>query len=216
MQHLATDEHDHDRISASVGAMTEMKWPRKGDRAFPPALPPLEPDILAAFVCRSSGAYTAGFKQAADMVVEGARRDLRNPDVLFAPLAYLYRHYLELELKDIACLGMELGMIKVTDGRLEEHNLHKLWNSCREVIERVWPEGDRTDLNAVEQVILEFHRFDPSGQGFRYYKDLDGNPHLMSVPDWVSLEPLKSTMDGVANFLEAAAAGIDACDPGPP
>lgn len=197
-------------------ADNESNWSKKGDRAFGPRVPSGARGDLDAFVLPSEGAYVAGFQRAADMIVNGARNDGLNPDDLFFPVAYLYRHHLELMLKELVHLGVDLGSLGTCEEILVGHNPHKLWNKARDLILSVWPDGPRDDIKAVEQVILEFHRLDPTGQAFRYSRDRDGAFHNFDGLQRINLEVLKSTVDAVSSFLDAAYAGIDASDPGDP
>lgn len=191
------------------------RWPKKGDRAFAPSVSPSDRAKLEAFVFPYEGMYAAGFQRAADMVVEAAQHDQRNPDDLFSPVAYLYRHHLELMLKEVVRLGVRLGSLHGCEEILGEHNLHKLWNRAKQLINEVWPDSPDHDLRAAEQVILEFHRHDPSGQTFRYARDKTGEAYIKDGPDRADLVNLRETVGAVSSFLDAAYAGIDACDPGP-
>ena len=197
-----------------------LNWPRQGDRAFALDGSPADPLLVAAFILPSAGAYAVGFKDAADKVVEAAASEDRNPDLLFFPVAYLYRHSLELSLKHIVRMSARSGAISLPESELDEllggHNLYCLWRQTRAAIEAVWPDGDKSDTDAVEKIILEFHGLDKSGQAFRYPTDKSGRPHLSSAPKCVSLQNLKKAFDTVDRFLDAAYAGIDYCDPGGP
>ena len=192
-----------------------FNWPKKSDEAFKPSVPSADPACLDAFVMPSEGAYLAGFQRAADMIVDSAKNDDRNPDDLFFPVAYLYRHHLELMLKELVRMGVRLGSLNGCAGILGKHDLELLWNKSKQLIKEVCPDSPDEDLKAVEQVILEFHKLDPTGQAFRYARDKKGSSHLQSVPQRVDLGNLKTTVDAVSKFLDAAFAGIDYCDPGP-
>lgn len=195
-------------------------WPRQGDKAFAVHGSPGDPSLVAAFVLPSTGGYAVGFKDAADKVVEAAASDDRNPDLLFFPVAYLYRHSLELSLKDIVRMSARSGAISPSEGDLDKllggHDLLCLWRQTRAAIEAVWPDGEKSDTDAVEKIILEFHGLDKSGQAFRYPTDKSGRPHVGSAPKCVSLQNLKRTFDAMDRFLDAAFTGIDGCDPGLP
>ena len=211
-----------------------FNWPKKGDRAFKPSLSPADKGRLEAFVMPSDGTYVVGFQRAADMIVDAAQSDDLNPDDLFFPVAYLYRHHLELMLKELVRLGIRIGAIqtsadcpaqpcpccghiaKAPKDALLEHNLLRLWNSAKDLIKQVWPDSPYSELKFVEHVILEFHKIDPSGQAFRFARDKNGALHLQNAPKCVDLANLKARMNAVSSFLDAAYAGIDNCDPGPP
>lgn len=189
--------------------LPELKWPKAGDVAFREVKAPMLPLQLCAFVTPSAATYTLGFRLAPDALIDKARQDETQPDLLFVPVAYLYRHYLELMLKDLGRLGVKRDLIVVPDNRLTQHDLQRLWQTARETIEAYWPASPADDLNAVEQVIREFHHFDPDGQSLRYAHDIKGNANLSTIPAWIDLDSLQATMKAVANFLEAAEAGID-------
>ena len=193
----------------------DFNWPRKGDRAFMPSIPTADRAQLEAFVMPSEGAYAAGFQRAADMIVDAAQKDGQNPDDLFFPVAYLYRHHLELMLKELVRLGVRLEALNLCDDILGEHNLHRLWNRAKDLIKQVWSDSPDSELKAVEHVILEFHEHDPSGEAFRYARDKSGAQHLKDAPKCVDLANLKERIDAVSRFLRAAYAGIENCDPGP-
>ncbi len=214
--------------------MTEtsaFNWPRKGDKAFRPSVTSANRSQIEAFVMPSAGAYLFGFQRAADMVVDAAKNDDQNPDALIFPVAYLYRHHLELTLKELVRLGAHVGVIatsteclsdscpccghvtEVTRDVLSQHNLHKLWNKAKQLIDAVWPNSPDDDLKVVEQVILEFHNLDPSGQAFRYARDKDGEPHLQDAPRRIDLDNLKAAVDTISGFLDAAYGGIEYCVP---
>jgi hypothetical protein len=77
-------------------------------------------------------AYLAGYRDAAETIYAAALTSHRSPDVLVFPLAFLWRHHLELALKDIIATGMKLG------GRRPEvplhHKLPDLWAKAKPFI----------------------------------------------------------------------------------
>ena len=190
------------------------RWPKAGDKVFLPQGSMRDLAQLNAFVTVSSTVYAVGFQMAADKIIQAALQDDCYPDLLFAPVGYLYRHYLELTLTHLVRLGLRIGAMDLDDKCLEVHDLHALWVQSRKLIEAAWPNADRADTDAVESVIMEFHRLDKSGQAFRYGTDKRGHKHLDGIPEFVSLAQARSTMEAVSNFLDGAVAGIEACDPG--
>jgi hypothetical protein len=196
--------------------MTEpdFNWPKKGDRAFRPSVPSADRARLEAFVMPDEGMYLVGFKRAGDMIVAAAQADDQNPDDLFFPVAYLYRHHLELMLKDLVNLGIRLGSLCGCEYILGGHNLQELWNKAKQLIKEAWPDPPGEDFKAAEKMIGEFHKLDPTGQAFRFACDKRGNPHLKNAPQRIDLINLKSAVDSLSTFLDAAYAKIDSCDPG--
>jgi len=192
----------------------EFNWPKKGDRAFKPSVRSADQAEPEAFVAPSDGTYLVGFQRAADMIVDAAKTDDRNPDDLFFPVAYLYRHHLELMLMGLVSLGVRVGSLDECEDILGEHALVPLWSKAKQLIQEVCPDSPPEDLEAAGAVIQEFHRLDKSGQVFRYARDKHGKPHLQNGPKRVDLAKLKKRVDSVSNFLDAAWAGIDYCDQG--
>ena len=199
-----------------VEGFDEVRWPTKGDEAFVPGTDRrtlVELDWFRALA--SDDAIATGFKAAADRVVESLTTSdtPRHPDQFFFPVAYLYRHYIELSLKYIIRGGQELGLVTIDSKELTGHNLHVLWNKARAVLEALWPKAPRDDLVPVEQVILEFHKMDRTGQEFRYARSRNGCRHLENAPKLVDLANMKDVMDRLSNFLEGCGYGVAAaCD----
>jgi hypothetical protein len=193
-----------------------FKWPKEGDRAFKASFPSADRERLDAFLMPSDGAYVVGYQDAADIIVDAAQKDDLNTDNIFFPVAYLYRHHLELMLKGLVGFGLRVGALEKCEACMTEHNLHILWNKAKQLIQQVWPDSPAGDIKAVEQVILEFHKLDPSGQVLRYARDKEGNQHLRNGPERVDLLNLKKTVQAVSAFLDGAYAGFESCDPGPP
>ncbi len=184
----------------------QIPWPKKGDRLFRPATGGRDRNVCLDFHrwWGFESLYANGFKAAADLVVQGYDSAKTPPyrDELFFPVAYLYRHYLELKMKELLRYGTELHRIVVDHEITEGHNLYKLWNATRNLLQDRWPGADPSPLKAMETVINEFHQADKSGQEFRYPTNLAGHPHLQNVPDHVSLSNLKATMDCIYHFLD--------------
>ena len=217
-----------------------LNWPRKGDKAFAFKGRPRDPSHVTAFVLPFPEMYACGYKDAGDKVIEAAEHDTRNPDALFFPVAFLYRHFLELTLKDLVRLGRSMGAIdisyhsqshrcrkcghkwKVEEDILFQHDLNKLWKEARKLIMDVLPNGNgevAEALEATEKTIQEFHILDKSGQETRYATSKSGKRSLTVSGTGghlrhqrVSLQNLKRTMDKVDRYLDANYAAIQACD----
>jgi hypothetical protein len=186
----------------------EIAWPKKGNKAFVSAAQgksfhlnpfpfpfPLKPEA---------------FKIAAEMVIEQCRDAdrFRYRDELFFPVAYLYRHGLELLMKDIIDTGIHMNVFKRDDVEeaLAKHNLAKLWNYAKKLLIDRWPTSDPAPLKATEAVINECHQADPNGQVFRYDEDKNGRRHRhKTLPESISLDEMRKTMEGVFNFLDTTA-----------
>ena len=171
----------------------ELRWPRRGDRLFRKG----GRGTLAAFTMaslRSEGLVATGFKNAADGLVEHVGRHGRD-DSLILPILFLYRHYIEMQLKDIAL------HVHRWDGKGERyvrtHDLSLLVSVLDhpDLNEAQTSPEDEEARRAVRQCVLEFHRMDPRGTEMRY-------PEKAPL-EQLDLGHLKSTMEGLANYLDA-------------
>lgn len=81
-------------------------------------------------------------------------------------MVFLYRHYVELCLKDIIAAGIYLemgnGFYPAT------HNLGDLWKSAREYLERIEPGGSDETLASMTEMIAQLDQLDPGSFTFRY------------------------------------------------
>jgi hypothetical protein len=154
-----------------------------------------------------------GFWEAADVVI--AKRELdddhSHADRLFYPVAFLYRHYLEMVLKSMIEYGIKLRVIERNKNIKEiliGHNLHKLWNKAKEFLFNFYKESDPEPLAATEKIIMEFHNADPDSQGFRYVYTIGGDETLKKAPRHIYLCGLRETMQKVHHFFECCKYGI--------
>jgi hypothetical protein len=197
----------------------EYRWPKRGDNPF--LVKAVEPDSptwaalhwLASLKVDDS--FLAGaFKEAGDKIVEelGRANTFQHADMFFMPIAYLYRHSLELKMKEVVRLGIELKLIpedNKTSETLENHNLHQLWNLVKKAVEAHWPESSKNDIDSAGRIVLEFHNIDKSGQNLRYSKDLLGRSTVDRLPKSVQLTHVRDVLEAVFNFLDGCEAGLD-------
>lgn len=117
--------------------------------------------------------YTYGYKKAADVLASHIEAD-GSPGgwTLLYPTITLYRHHLELLLKEILRLGAELEGAEVNSPR--EHDLLALWRLVRECAERAL-DSEQDGLEGITRCVREFHELDRRGTAFRY-------PDVVSTP----------------------------------
>ena len=199
-----------------MGDIPKIPWPMKGDVPFKEGdfnSMQLHLDWLSTFSLYGDLTIADAFKEAADKIIENLEmgNEFRHPDKFFYPIAYLYRHSFELCLKCIINYGIKLDVIK-EDESLDEilriHNLHKLWNKSRFILEKAWPDGDEETLVNAERILLKFHAIDDSGQAFRYSKDIKGNQHLEKAPKRIDLINLKKVSNNLFSFLDSCINGL--------
>lgn len=146
-------------------------------------------------------AYTRGYRRAAEVLLSHARRSGESPEVLLWPMAFLWRHHLELSLKQIVLVGCEIA--EAARPNLASHDVEKLWRLALPHIRQV---GDEPTLFAnVEDGIRRIGALDPSAFGFRYPHAQDfESPSLKSPNRYINLATLDEAMRAIASFLAAA------------
>ncbi len=75
-------------------------WPQKGDKLF------VEGDDWYYVACLNDkrdnlGLYIVGYKEAGDILVKNIIESRSHHDSLVFPIVFMYRHYLELRLKQL-------------------------------------------------------------------------------------------------------------------
>ena len=155
----------------------------------------------------SSYSYAIGYKRAADRLVQSLESSTSSSDdALVLPIAFLYRHYLELLLKVLIregnkVLGNPPDLPKI-------HEIDKLWEKLKPILIQVYkpytPEA--TEVEAVEKCIKEFADIDANSQAFRYPVDKNGKSllrdksYLQNI-SYINLQHLAEKMAGIDFFL---------------
>lgn len=166
-------------------------WPRTNDRLFKSGG---YRSLAACILPKDIRLVAIGYKDAADALVVSLAERGRN-DALVFPIVFCYRQYLELQVKAITVL---VDAFEDTDEEFKRtHDLKKLWLSLRPRLESEIDAQDQKAFAAVEDCVLQFHDFDPTGMTFRYPE-----PAKMHQLD---LGNLKAVMSRVSTFLEALA-----------
>ena len=152
-------------------------------------------------------AYSMGYLRAAEALFQHSTECSRlSPDYIIFPLAFLWRHYVELALKEIIVLGRELRG-EVRADFTAHHRLGDLWTVGRPyIVEHGSP--DAPELANIEANINELERIDPYATGFRYLLDRSQKKRgLSSPPAEVNLRVLQEAMVALGAFFE----GVNTC-----
>lgn len=180
-----------------------LRWPERPSVAFGPSEPRgLNADVHWAQRYGNGWlGYVEGYARAASAVFDRAVRDCWSPEYVVWPLAFLWRHHVELALKDIIAAGRELQ--GEPDGFPAGHRLGDLWREAKPHIQRCGP-ASSPELDSVEAAIIEFETIDRAGDGFRYPLRRDQRGvSLPNAPEQVNLEQLQQVMERVSNFFSA-------------
>ena len=161
--------------------------------------------------------YAAGYKEAGDLLAMRFIRKWQSNDVLTYPMVFLYRHYVELRLKQLIILGQRAlnEPAQFNSEASENHQLLQLWKSCREILEKLadkgfWPKDPVNILDGVGGLIREFHTKDPSATNFRYpvTRKLQGGQPTLPHLNCVGVRNLYKMMRRLDSFFGAQIDGI--------
>lgn len=149
-----------------------------------------------------------GYKDAADCLVVHAletRGDLRK---LGNPILFLYRHHLELALKDLIrdCLSL-LGR---EDAFPKTHRIGMLWQTCRSLLDEISPGlCCSEEVGNATRLMLDFQKVDPTSEAFRYPEDKHGNRPLSDKAVFY-LETVREVVGKISLMLECISEDISA------
>ena len=122
--------------------------------------------------------YIDGYKKAADKLVNDIDSDI---DLLVYPIVFLYRHHVEISLKEIIESGHFLLGTKCNK---KNHDLNALWNEVKHIAKEIWDkEFPEKDFEFIDHVIREFEKYDKPSTSFRYAKTngKKSNPDLSHI-----------------------------------
>jgi hypothetical protein len=126
----------------------DLQWPKKGDHPFSGGIfdyrSPTWVDLDWLNVWLTDSLLADAFKEAGDKIIMELERkeDPRHPDMFFMPISYLYRHSLELQMKQVIRLGIRVEAIENSlkvKKALRHHELYRLWNYVKKIILKFWP-----------------------------------------------------------------------------
>lgn len=190
-------------------SMESIPWPKPEDQLIAAD----EPDHWNnAWISANRGnrwsLYAIGYKQAADLVVDKFMEDNGVQDYLVYPAMFLYRQYLELEIKDLILSARNLLDEPELDN-LISHDISAYWKICCELLERVSPGDSVEELKHIARIVDEFSHYDPSSFAFRYpvtkpdRKTKERKPTLEGL-ETINLRNVKNVIANVAALLGAA------------
>lgn len=176
----------------------EFTWPEPGDRLF--VAPGRRPDEgrLASHAWTRLVLMADGYREAAERLVDAAAADTGLQGTVVYPVIFLYRHFLELELKYVlATYGRHFD----EEADWKSHSLMDLWEKVRPIIEMAGSGTDDRGANdAVEACIREMSVADPMSFSFRYPVAKGGRPMVLAF-ETVDLGNLRKTMRKIANYF---------------
>lgn len=157
--------------------------------------------------------YAEGFRRAGQVLVDHLARHGNEQDFLVYPIVFTYRHALEIALKQVISYGRQL--LDEQGDFPDTHNLRDLWNTCRSILERVFPgDSDLPDVSrAITYLVNELQSVDPEGDAFRYpVSSKRGGRRTPTLPGELRHIPLSrfaAEAERVLTWLDGADTAID-------
>jgi hypothetical protein len=186
--------------------MAQLDWPSIADTLWRSG-EDLENEALFSAPLHGFCFYADSYKEAADLVVEAVESGEAKPDRVCYAVLYLYHHCLELTLKGIILLQCQYEGTERTYGK-SEHNIEKLWDLCRPILEEAFPGGEKQETDAVERCIRQFASVDRSGELVRYPVTQGGNLSFQNAMQ-LNLRNLREVMTRIVTFLSASYDALD-------
>jgi hypothetical protein len=131
------------------------------------------------------------------------------------PVVFLYRHSLELYLKEIPINGQKILRLEGMPFRTVKeilrlghngHNLWVLWSELKDLYKQIDWDWDK-QLDACSKIIKDFNRVDPRSFSFRYPVTKNANPALKGHFRF-DLGHFCKQMDEVLEKLDEISCGI--------
>ena len=186
---------------ADSGEDRDFPWLRDGDQLFRPGRD-WRLNACLNWAPADLSIYAQGYRLAAELVVDSLSRNRMGRDVLVYPIVFLYRHYVELQLKEIAVIAARLA------GRTTKvpahHKLLDLWREVRKAVVEVGGFANE-DLTRAEKYLKQLDTADPRSETFRYPYTVKGERIQMPV-GILDLEAFRNAMTRLGNFLDS---GVD-------
>ncbi len=166
---------------------------------------------------QAPGYYASGFRLAGFRLADHVCANGSEQDTLIYPIVYLYRHHVELVLKDIirtAAWLLDRELSNEAEKALNGHGLSTLWNIAKPMLQPVCESADNppfpvADIEGINSYIAQLDKHDPDGQRFRYAtirKAKPGSNHSLAPElKHVNIRQFAEAMEKLADHLEAVA-----------
>lgn len=127
-------------------------------------------------------AYTEGYRRAADILIQHIDESGRDQDFLVYPVLFLYRHHIELLLKQIIELALPLAEDPAQHPyKKDNHNLITLCTVAQKLVLEVDDRYRSSDFCIVKEVVNELHKVDQCATDFRYARRNNGTRSLDGI-----------------------------------
>lgn len=146
--------------------------------------------------------YIRGYFEAAEYLADHFLE--MTQDLAIYPTMFLYRHSIELLLKNILYL-QEKNLDLTRDKPLDKHRLSNIWSKVRPLLKD--ESLDDMHLNWVEKCISELDSIDSGSFTFRYPVTNKNTPTIQNYTH-INISQVQRIMRALVNYLEMISEGI--------
>ncbi len=145
--------------------------------------------------------YIEGYRRSADILVNYIQDKTVDQDILIYPIVFLYRHHIELRLKELIKEGRSL--LGKDYKKYEKHNIDFLWRECKKISKEIEPESEK-NFQSIEKVIKDLHKIDKGSFNFRYSTDKKGNRSIDPELKIINIKEFSKSINEAICLLEGA------------
>ncbi len=178
-----------------------MPWPDETTQIFK------ETDRLFALSCQPTlpaqwSLFAEGYHEAAEQLYTSWHASGGYPDSVVFPMVFLYRHYVELRIKEL--IQRAVLLLALPSEWPAVHGLVKLWDFLRPLLEQIWPTPPSREIINATRLIQELAALDNKSMVFRYPSDKEGvsttkRIELLDVNNFFqAMRQLAAFLDGVS------------------
>ncbi|GAU08752.1 hypothetical protein [Desulfoplanes formicivorans] len=150
--------------------------------------------------------YINGYLKAAEELTHKVIETSSDQDILVYPIVFLYRQYIELNLKNI--IKESRIILSEGCGFPEHHKIWNLWCVSNGLMKKIINKIDKgiqeyitkEDTDCISKIIHDFANIDKESFTFRYPKDKNGHNNLDGIM-YINLKNLHNNMKILAEKL---------------
>jgi hypothetical protein len=188
----------------------QFLWPEAGRTFF--EFERTRPDAYS-WMHHTLGEYAYMYRESAERLIELACDAPGLLNVHAIPAVYLFRHYVELSLKDML---VDAGRLNDGPGSFpESHRLRSLWAQLRKLMASAGLEATAEDtavMRVVEAMIHELDTTDPGSMAFRYPhgRQAAGQQRLLGDEfEYFDMRAFRDQAQRLAHFIDGCATQLD-------
>ena len=160
-----------------------------------------------------------GYKKAGDSLFYSSNvtgSGIKEYELVY-PMIFSYRHYIELQLKEIILNAR--AFLDISEKFPVGHNIEIMWGKCGELLKKMDgildPEFTASDkykeiqkaYDELEADLKMFWELDPDSKSFRYPVNEHGNPISIDFKD-IDFNSLKETLNRIYGQLDTISVGV--------